>query len=143
MLCGQGGVSLAKSILEADFGPEYPIPGDRLTWCVCGICREMDTPIENVCCGVQQCVTNFQHFFNICLDHMVLTVAIHNRSAIRADPLDYSPASYRKAAYRQYILWAHGYLGRGNRRVVPSCVVVAIRRWYPSPTGIYLGFKEY
>ena len=61
---------------------------------------------------------------------MVLSVAIHNRADIRADPIDYSPASYRKAAYRQFIL---GYLGRRNRRVVPSCVVLAIRPMYPSP----------
>ena len=143
VLCGRGGISLAKSILETDFGPEYPTGGDRVPWCICGNCREMETPTENVCCRVAKCVTNFEHFFNICLDHMVLSVAIHNRADIRADPIDYSPGSYRKAAYRQFILWAHGYLGRGNRRVVPSCVVLAIRRWYPSPTGIYLGFKEY
>ena len=30
----------------------------------------------------------------ICLDHIVLTVVIHNRSDIRAHPIDYSPASY-------------------------------------------------
>ena len=103
----------------------------------------METPTENVCCRVAKCVTNFEHFFNICLDHMVLSVAIHNRADIRTDPIDYSPASYRKAAYRQFILWAHGYLRRGNRRVVPSCVVLAIRRWYPSPTGLYLGFNVF
>lgn len=39
---------------------------------------------------------------------MVLTVAILNRTDIRADPIDYIPASYRKAAYRQYILGMHG-----------------------------------
>ena len=139
VLCGRGGISLAKSILDTDDGPENPVGDDRVPWCVCGNCREMDTPTENV----SNRVTNYEHFFNICLDHMVLSVAIHNRADIRADPIDYSPASYRKAAYRQFILWAHGYLGRGNRRVVPSCVVLSIRRWYPSPTGIYLGFKEY
>lgn len=84
-------------------------------------------------------MTKYDHFFSLCIDHQVLTVAILNRSDIRADPIDYSPSSYRKAAYRQYILWTHGYLGRG--RVVPSCVVLAVREWYPSPIGIYMGFK--
>ena len=34
--------------------------------------------------------------------------------------------AFRKAAYRQYILWVYDYLGRGNRRVAPSCVILKI-----------------
>ena len=34
------------------------------------------------------------------------------RADIRADPVDYSPASYRKAAYQQYILMTHGILAK-------------------------------
>lgn len=82
-------------------------------------------------------------FFIGCVHHLILTLAILQRADIRADPVDYSPASYCKAAYRQYILMTHGYLGQGIRRVVPSCVVLAIRRWYPSPSGTYMGCREY
>ena len=46
----------------------------------------------------------FEAFFLICVDHLVLTVAILNRVNIRADPIDYSPSSYRKAAYRVYLM---------------------------------------
>ena len=31
-------------------------------------------------------------------------------------------------------------LGLGNRRVLPACLVAAVRSRYPSPT--YVGFKE-
>ena len=88
LLCGRGGVGLAKSLLcAADADPDHP-DGDLVpTWCICGNCREMETPPENVCCGKRSCVTNYEHFFGICVDHQVLTVAILNRADIRADPI--------------------------------------------------------
>lgn len=100
----------------------------------------MDTDEENVCCKRSSCITKYRHFYSLCLDQQVLTIAIHQRADIRADPITYSPESYRKAAYRQYILWVYKKLGRGNRRVCPSCVN-AIREWYPSPSGHYMGFR--
>ena len=61
--------------------------------------------------------------------HVLTTSIILNRCDTRADPIDFSPASCSKASYR-------GYLGRGNRKVIPSCVVLEVCHWYPSPSGV-------
>ena len=53
----------------------------------------------------------------------------------------FSMESFRKAAYRQYVLWRFGKLGRGNRRVLPSCVVRTRRAAYPAPDSRYMGFR--
>ena len=45
------------------------------------------------------------------------------------------------AAYRQFIHWTYSRLGRGIRRVIPSCVVAAVRREFPEADGVYTGFK--
>ncbi len=49
---------------------------------------------------------------------------------------------YRLVAYRVILEWAlkGERLGRGNRAVLPSCVVWAVRNAFPSPTGEYVGF---
>ena len=33
-------------------------------------------------------------------------------------------------------------LGKGKRKVCPSCVVKTIRTHYPSQTGVYMGFRH-
>ena len=48
---------------------------------------------------------------------------------------------YRLSAYRQFIHWTYSRLGRGIRRVIPSCVVAAGRREFPEADGVYTGFK--
>ena len=100
----------------------------------------MPLPAENVCCT---CITTSESFESAVLDNRVLSIAIVSRSDIFADDPDYGPASYQKAAYRQWVMWQHGYLGRYNRKFIPSCVMRAVRRRYPAPDINYLGFKEY
>ena len=78
-----------------------------------------------------------------CLDPEFLLLSSRNVGDIRNDPHDNSTRAFRKQAYRHYILDTYGYLGKGNRKVAPSCVVMCIRRHYPSPTGVYMGYREH
>ena len=50
--------------------------------------------------------------------------------------------SYRYASYRQYILWMFDRLGKGNRRVIPSCVIWAIRNCFPEDNDNYVNYEE-
>ena len=115
---------------------------NRPAWCQCGNCFEMQREIENKCCKHKDCIIDRRKFFKFCLDPENLEMAIKNTVDIRNDARDNSTRAFRKAAYRNYVFWRYGYLGKGNRRVCPSCVVMKIRSIYPSPTGIYMGFKE-
>ena len=143
--CGAGGFQRLRQLVQRPSHPFGQQPQQtELPWCVCGKCRHMDQPVEQVCCRRRDCcITDLEAFEIIALDVSVLSVAILNRCELTGDDPEYSPASYRKAAYRQYIVWQNGYLGPGNRRPVPACVVWAIRDRFPEPSGIYLGFREY
>ena len=50
----------------------------------------------------------------------ILSVAIVHHSDVYSEDPEYAPTDYRKAAYRQWTMWQCGYLGRRNRKVVPS-----------------------
>ena len=113
------------------------------SWCVCSNCSPMPQEIENKCCKLKKCITLSARFAKVCLDPDVLELCIRNTSDIRNDREDNSTRAFRKAAYRQFILARHGFLGKGNRRVCPSCVVIRIRQRYPSVTGVYMGYREH
>ena len=112
-------------------------------WCVCGRCRPMPQEVENKCRKLKKCITLTSRLSKLCLPPDVLELCIRNRADIRKDQEDNSTRAFRKAAYRQFILARHGRLGKGNRRVCPSCVVLKIRERFPSVTGIYMGYREH
>lgn len=110
---------------------------------VCNVCVDMASEEENKCCGKRSCVTSYEMFRNVVSDREVLNIAIRARCDIRAEVADFEMNSYRKAAYRQYILWKYGKLGKGNWRVCPSCVVRLVRQTHPAPDGEYMGFRRH
>ena len=137
----KGSLDYVKNLVE--FGGKPPhLPKTKPLWCTCGVCRPIPTDEENRCCKKVRCVTSYVTFQNTCTDRDVLIMAIRARCDIRAEDPGYSTNSFRKAAYRQYILWRYKKLGKGNRKVCPSRVVLAIRQLYPSNDGIYMGFKR-
>ena len=141
---GRGSVEYARNLLGEDPDPQRPEPEESVAepWCICSFCQRMPDEEENVCCKKRTCVTSYVMFNTVCLDREVLQLAIRARCDIRAEEPDYSTQSYRKAAYRQYTLWKYGKLGRGNRKILPSCVVLVIRRVYRAPDGNYMGFRR-
>ena len=133
---------MAKAVLDSQ--TPFPDTGPQaIPWCICGKCRDMHNTIENVCCRSRPSITTSASFDTIVLDMHVLAVCIVSRSEDFAEEARYTPESYRKAAYRQFVMWQHGYLGRSNRKVLPSCVVWSVRDHYPAPDNRYPGFKEY
>jgi len=86
-------------------------------------------------------------FEHVLLKLELLIVAIENIVKVggisKLTVADFEMNSYRKAAYRQYILWKYGKLDKGNRRVCPSCVVRLVRQTDPAPDGQYMGFRRH
>ena len=112
-------------------------------FCVCRQCREMPTDKEMVCCRERRsCLSRTNAFQNICIESQNLQTSIRSL----ADTYVFTPLhtnkGMRHAAYRQFIMWRHGHLGRGYRKVIPSCCVTEIRKHYPSPNGQYTGYKD-
>lgn len=121
-------------------GPNKP------EWCVCMKCREMPTDVERKCCGQppQHCISLLPHADIYILNEGVLRLArrIWNDIRAREDPPNPGEDNkqFRHVAYRQFVVWQYGALGRGNRIVIPSCCVWKIRDKYPDPHNHYVGF---
>jgi len=110
-------------------GSQPPHSEPTADWRKCRHCQPMSQEIENKCCGLRKCVTTRRRFEKLCLDPEVLALCIRNRADIRNDREGTSTSSFRKTAYRQ-------------SRVAPSCVVIRVRRQYPSATRMYMRFRQ-
>ena len=82
------------SLPKPEPSPQPPDDQGNSSWCICGKCRPMDNPNENVCCRESCCVTTLAYFETGVLHTTVLSIV--NCSEIFVDP-EYTPASCRKA----------------------------------------------
>ena len=123
--------------------PDPPPGNNAPDQCKCRNCVVMPTQEENKCCTrtVGPCISTAPLFLQLVLDPNVLDLAMTFREGFLVLSNVRNNENFRHAAYKQYVLWQHGRLRRGNRRVVPSCCVVAIRARYPSPNGMYTGYR--
>ncbi|XP_062597066.1 P2X purinoceptor 7-like [Saccostrea cucullata] len=131
-------------------------PGHRLNgtiWCDCGSCEVMRTTVECICCteisavdniresSDLECITNHQTFIDNCLNLRVLEVSLYDYIQSEGPIDDNEPINeiYRYVAYRRFVLWIWQRLGKGNRKVLPACVVSKIRNTFQSEH--YTGFQ--
>ena len=117
-------------------------PQDVSVWCRCGNCRHMPSVAEQLCCKMQprHCLSRRAELEMLVLDEGVLAVADQHRVDMLEGEVRLNNEGRRHVAYRQFVLWRHGRLGQGNRRVIPSCCVWAICDRYPKVDGHYRGY---
>ncbi|XP_077511299.1 uncharacterized protein LOC144121777 [Amblyomma americanum] len=148
--CGQQLAVVARGTTATFGSPDRePLEPGRVGnthWCFCGRCVSMPTALESTCCReipaatVKQpsgCITEHPHFYTLCLDEVVLTVALQMLldHGLRVE----HTGRYRYISYSQLAHWLWGRLGRHHRKVLPACAVCQIRERFPSEG--YTGFQ--
>ena len=114
-------------------------------WCSCYNCRPMEIKTMDVCCGKLQsnCHSVEPMFVEGCLSEFALEIGQICYANSRAQTPRFNNENLRFIAYRNYIAWIHGKLGKGNRKPVPSCCVLRIRSVYPDPNNRYALYREW
>ena len=79
----------------------------------------------------------------LCTSEIVLDV-LTGLHETRGDHLEdnFSKQSLRYDAYKQFIWWKFKHLGKGNRRVIPSCSFWKIRNYFPELNAEYINYSE-
>ena len=90
------------------------------------------------------CITESTELQTLCLNTAVLKNVLTGLRDARGDHLENvcSNLSLRYAAYKQFTWWVYKNLGKGNRRVIPSCVLWKIRDMFPEVDKQYVLYSE-
>ncbi|KAG9479960.1 kelch-like protein 2 isoform X2 [Eleutherodactylus coqui] len=143
--------------VEGETRPRKPV-NDRkghTRWCQCTNCIPLPTKEESICCHEVgnlrryiirnvKCITLEESFRDECLDEALLISHLKYHSKIsKKEFLNEKAKFLRKAAYRSYESWVHGFLGPKRRIPIPACVVSLVRSTFPDPTRRRLGFYSF
>ena len=123
----------------------------KTDWCKCKRCKKETREIDCLCCQEvaalnlkfdfceMECITDSDEFATLCLNKAVLANVLTGLHVSRGDYLENvsTNRSLRYASYKQYVWWTFKTLGKGNRRVIPSCVIWKIRNTFPEPDEQY------
>ena len=102
-------------------------------------CCKDDVPCELF---DETCICLNDNFAAVCLHPEVLKATLGGLNNLRGDRMIIENRSLRYAGYRLFTWWAHNRLGKGVRKVIPSCSVWAIRDKFPEPDKLYVPFQE-
>ncbi|CAI6370991.1 unnamed protein product [Macrosiphum euphorbiae] len=134
-------------------------------WCLCNKCIWFTTDQECICCfeleklhkllphsNKKTCITEISSFSKIILDEEVLNITrqqiiVKSKNKSKKKMLSSSQPTnkmWRYICYKQFTHWINSWnsIGKGNRIVIPSCVVNKIRQKYPEQDGCYVGYKS-
>ena len=89
-------------------------------------------------------VNEVEEFQILCTNKAVLENVLTRLHDSRGDYLekDTTNRSYRYASYKQFTWWIYKRLEKGNRQVIPSCALWAIRTMYPELDNNYVLCNE-
>ncbi|XP_077529113.1 P2X purinoceptor 7-like [Haemaphysalis longicornis] len=146
----------SPQLAVADDAPAAIPPRRQSTdWCQCGHCTVLANFEERECLCCRElghvvtalspagCIMEHADFRTVCLNTAVLRVAYFELRARGYPMSDDIHKRYRYTAYRQFVRWLWGWLGEGNRLVLPSCVVAKIRHTFPTETPTGFRYPEY
>uniref|UniRef100_A0A914YVA3 P2X purinoreceptor 7 intracellular domain-containing protein n=1 Tax=Panagrolaimus superbus TaxID=310955 RepID=A0A914YVA3_9BILA len=147
-------------LLDKDVGERSSIE-----YCKCGKCVIQPTSVENICCK-ETLENNSKYSKNVCellgdhrciCDSAIVRDYVYRKQELelwsmfdnwksRSDKQIVSSLDphrhIRFAAYQKLTFLFHGVLGMKKRVELPSCLVDFIRKQYPNPDGVYIGFKN-
>lgn len=121
--------------------------------CECDNCVDMKVENETLCCihslseghttlfNGAKCIAETRGFSLVCLEKDVLETSLGAWERLVGDRRNVCNKSYRFIAYKQYIWWIYGRLGKDVRKRIPTCVLYKIRTTYPDPNNIYVPFS--